>query len=77
MGGPPTGQDGMKLQAQARPGLAGLTGAWSFSQEVRRGTRLDKRLSVVLNGCILRPEWRLGKTPSFLAERFATLDIWD
>jgi hypothetical protein len=23
-------QDGMKLQAEGRPGLAGLTGAWSF-----------------------------------------------
>ena len=40
----------MKVQAEGRPGLAGLTGAWSFIQEVRRGTRLDKRLSVALNG---------------------------
>lgn len=27
-------QDGMKLQAEGRPGLAGLTGAWSFIREV-------------------------------------------
>jgi hypothetical protein len=32
----------MKLQAEGRPGLAGLTGAWSFIAEVRRGTRLDR-----------------------------------
>ncbi len=29
-------QDGMKLQAEGRPGLAGLTGAWSFIREVLR-----------------------------------------
>jgi len=38
----------MKDQAEGRPGLAGLTGAWSFIREVRRGTELDNQLWPVL-----------------------------
>jgi prophage DNA circulation protein len=38
----------MKLQAEGRPGLAGLTGAWSFIGEVRRWTELDNQLRPVL-----------------------------
>ena len=44
----PRGQDGMKLQAEGRPGLAGLTGAWSFIREVLCRTELDNQLRSVL-----------------------------
>jgi hypothetical protein len=38
----------MKLQAEGRPGLAGLTGAWSFIRVVRRRTVLDNQLGPAL-----------------------------
>ena len=51
---PPGGQGGMKLQAEGRPGLAGLTGAWSFIREVRRRTELDNQLSRALKNLRMR-----------------------
>ena len=39
-------QDGMKLQAEGRPGLAGLTGAWSFF--IRSSARRSDRPRVGL-----------------------------
>lgn len=50
----PRGQDGMKLQAEGRPGLAGLTGVWSFIREVRRRTELDNQLGRALKNRRMR-----------------------
>lgn len=50
----PSGQNGMKLQAEGRPGLAGLTGAWSFIRKVRRRTKLDNQLWPVLKNRRMR-----------------------
>jgi hypothetical protein len=44
----------MKLQAEGRPGLAGLTGAWSFIRKVRRWTKLDNQLWPVLKNRRMR-----------------------
>ena len=44
----------MKLQAEGRPGLAGLTGAWSFIREVRRRTELDNQLRPALKNLRMR-----------------------
>ena len=44
----------MKLQAEGRPGLAGLTGAWSFIREVRCRTELDNQLWPVLKNRRMR-----------------------
>jgi len=44
----------MKPQAEGRPGLAGLTGAWGFIREVRRRTELDNQFGPALKSRRMR-----------------------
>lgn len=61
----------MKLQAEGRPGLAGLTGAWSFIREVRRRTKLDNQLWPVLKNRRMRTALEQEKLRRDLARQRA------
>ena len=61
----------MKLQAEGRPGLAGLTGAWSFIREVRCRTELDNQVWPVLKNRRMRTALNQEKLRCTLARQRA------